>query len=113
MLSEGDLVVLDKSPELFSFRGDGDIIISQELIEKTIEYYGRQKQLNKAKEELLELALAITHYEDVKASYKDVCEEIADVEIMCAQLRLLFPSEEVGDHKQRKIERLAENIGYI
>lgn len=55
-------------------------------IAKILNHYGRQAQLNKTMEELAELQVAIAH-EDNK---DNVLEELADVQVMAEQVRLMW-----------------------
>ena len=83
-----------------------------------IAQFGLYKQLTKAMEECAELIQSISKFlngdlnanvaEDLNAN---VAEEVADVEIMCAQLRQIVGSELVDTWKKKKIIRLAERTG--
>lgn len=78
------------------------------LYERAIGKWGYQAQLEMAMEECLELALAIRKFlRDGKGNeYKAVEEEIADVEVMMAQMRLIFNAKNISRIKARKIKRL-------
>ena len=75
-----------------------------------IAYYGTDKQTLKAAEEMAEAAAAIMrHYaRDRKAS--GVIEELADVEIMCRQMRMILGDEAIDKARAAKIARLAERL---
>lgn len=69
------------------------------------DFYGLEQQLRQTQEECAELIVAIS-----KAfrgeGYNDVTNEIADVEIMCEQIKyILSVSKAVDKVKQSKIER--------
>lgn len=82
--------------------------MNSDLYELALDKWGADAQLNVAIEELSELIKEICKMKR-KIGYKDdLCEEIADVEIMCEQLRYIFSIDsEVNDWKQYKLERLA------
>lgn len=61
-------------------------------------------------EECLELALSLLHLKRGKATIEDVAEEVADVEIMCQQLRCMMGNEIVDKFKKEKLEKLRKRI---
>ena len=76
--------------------------------------FGRERQILKAIEELSELARALARDLPVYAPKEaeiNVCEEIADVEIMLSQLWYLYDTDEIDDWKDSKLERLARMVG--
>ncbi len=77
-------------------------------IKRIAVHYGRQAQTVKCVEELNELAVALLHND-----YPNIVEEIADVEITIAQVKILLdvPEKAVEEIKQAKIERTLERIG--
>lgn len=80
-------------------------------LQKLACHYGLQNQLFKTKEELHELKVAINGYIEGVDKKAHVLEEIADVEIMTAQLKLLLDGEtEVDKVKQFKVNRQLERI---
>ena len=76
------------------------------VYEKAMEEFGENAQALKAIEELGELIVAITQYGFGKCSLQDVASEIADVEIMCSQLRIMFGNDLVDRVKEEKLDRL-------
>lgn len=79
----------------------------KEILQKNINTFGQYTQMVKAMEECGELIRALSRIIiDQNADVKNVCEEIADVEIMCDQLRLIFPSISIDDWKAKKLEKL-------
>ena len=76
-----------------------------------IRHYGEVGQMRKALEELAELSVALHHWLDGKGNPVDVLEEIADVEVMCGQLRIVFGSDKVDSAKRMKLDRLVRRMG--
>lgn len=78
------------------------------VCEKAIFTYGAEHQKVKAMEELGELIQAIAR--SIIGADHNVEEEIADVEIMLIQLRMMYQGKDIEAMKFSKLERLA---GYI
>jgi len=73
--------------------------------------FGNDAQLTKAIEELSELQKAICKYKLGEKDGKDIIEEVADVEIMTEQIKLMFDCHaEVEKIKLSKINRMIERI---
>jgi phosphoribosyl-ATP pyrophosphohydrolase len=70
-------------------------------------HFGAHCQKNKIIEELSELIIAVT-----KNDRKNIVEEIADVEIMLLQLKIMFGIEkyEIDNVKEIKIEKVLQFI---
>jgi len=81
-----------------------------DIYKKIVEHFGYKPQMGKAEEKLAELIVALKHYKDGKVMEQDVCSEIADVEIMCAQLRIMFNFERIDDYKTAKLLKLKNKI---
>jgi NTP pyrophosphatase (non-canonical NTP hydrolase) len=91
-----------------------------ELYEKLIAKYGRGCQTTKALEELSELIQAVCKYKsklysgnlnETYALLDNIAEEMADVEIMLEQLKIIFENaESVSVWKQYKLERIKELV---
>ena len=80
------------------------------MINQIIDHFGEENQVNKAIEEMLELCVALTHYKDGKVCELDVVDEIADVQIMLAQLEVIFGIEDVHSVIRHKVNRTIERI---
>lgn len=79
----------------------------RELYLKAVNTFGANQQIIKAMEELGELSTALARYfTKSKSNTSNINEEIADVEIMLNQLRLIFSNAEIDKHKKEKLERL-------
>ena len=82
------------------------------VLEQAIEYYGKPHQQMKAIEELGELQQAILKALDDRLDLKNIIEEIADVEVTLAQLRMIFKIDpiELDVVKKQKILRLESRM---
>lgn len=75
---------------------------------KAITKFGMRKQRIKAAEETAELAQALL--KDELGEPHNVEEEIADVEIMLAQMRLIYNQDTINGYVDAKLERLKRKI---
>lgn len=89
----------------------------QEILKKAVETYGEESQIDMAIEECSELIQALCKYKRAKhgasliKSLENVAEEMADVEIMMAQLKLIFKNNLVVEAvKAEKLKRLENNL---
>lgn len=83
------------------------MIDEKEILLKAINTFGERRQVIKACEELGELSTALCKF--TLDNKHNVEEEIADVEIMLSQLRLmphLFDISEIERIKKEKLNRL-------
>ena len=86
--------------------------MDRELLKRIIETYGIENQMLQCIEEMGELIQAINKYRRAKGSsscidsYKQVIEEIADVQIMIEQMRLMFDGAAVDEVIAEKLERM-------
>lgn len=74
------------------------------ICKKAINTFGQAMQKVVAMEECGELTQAIS--KSIRGKEHNVEEEIADVEIMCTQLRLMYNNSKIDEIKQAKLERL-------
>lgn len=81
-----------------------DNITPIQVFEKAINTFGETPQKIVAMEEMGELIQAIS--KDLRGKEHNVEEEIADVEIMCKQLRMMYDNDKVDQFVFDKIERL-------
>ena len=87
----------------------------KQLLERVITANGMNKQLDVAVEECSELIQAICKikrygYTDEEC-YFNLAEEMADVEIILAELKLLFDNEDnVKEWKNYKLDRLEKRL---
>lgn len=92
-------------------------IWKQELYERTIKTWGEKSQFEMAQEEATELALAVRKFirKGNDKTFQDLAGEIADVEIMIEQMKLMEKSLPmvIDEIKFQKLERLEKRINFI
>ena len=86
---------------------------NQELLARAIEKWGIEAQQKQVIEECSELITAILQRQRGKCTDADVVTEIADVSIMCEQMKLIYGAHRVDAEIQRKLHRLKERLGYV
>ena len=79
-----------------------------EIYKSAITKYGEYAQIDMVIEEMAELTQALSKYK--RGKLHNVEEEIADVEIMLEQMRLIFDSKKVDEIKRSKIVRLDKRV---
>lgn len=79
-----------------------------DILEEAIKTYGVESQVNMAIEECAELINALEKYRRGRIGGLAVITEIADVQIMCAQLEIIFGSAEI--ERDFKIRRLWDRM---
>ena len=83
----------------------------EEILYRAIEQYGSTMQLIVSMEELSELIKEISKSLRGNHNEKAVTEEIADVEIMIMQLKILFNNQNAVEVvKAQKLKRLADRL---
>ena len=80
------------------------------IYRKALQYWGTEIQIVMAIEEMAELTKELTKFLRGKQNRLNICEEIADVEIMISQIKEAFDKGEVKNLKERKLERLKRMI---
>lgn len=83
-----------------------------EILKKAIDTYGKDKQLDMVIEEMSELTKEICKHKRGRQNLENIAEEIADVEIMLQQLRLITGVQEnsIQDYRVIKIKRLKNRL---
>ena len=79
-------------------------------ISLAIKTYGKEAQTQMLFEEMAELQNAICKLNRGRGSNRDVCEEIADVMIMCLQMAQIYGPELVEGWAEYKIARLKDRL---
>lgn len=84
----------------------------EEIYDKAMQKWSFQSQMLVCMEECGELIQALSHdvRQKTEESNEAVCEELADVEIMLAQMRRVYGNKNVDAHKARKLARLEELV---
>lgn len=81
--------------------------MSQHLYRRVLQHFGDAAQIQQTMAECGELITALSHYfASGRGTAADVATEIADVEIMCAQMRMIVGSELVDLEKVEKLAQL-------
>ena len=80
------------------------------ILRRAIEVYGIHAQINMALEKMGELIVALHHWLRGRVSYVEVCEEVADVQIMMEQLAMIFDKDIVRKYYESKIKRLEQRL---
>lgn len=84
----------------------------QEILQRAIDKYGKQMQMVVAMEEMAELTKELSKALRGKPNTTSIAEEIADVEIMLEQIKIIFDCEEyVHDMEDYKLKRLSRRLG--
>lgn len=78
----------------------------RQLCEAALVTWGEESQLDMAIEECAELIAAIQQQRRGRVARQEVAAEVADVEIMCQQLRVVLGDDAVDNAKHLKFERL-------
>lgn len=81
----------------------------KELYQRALDHFGAHSQLAMAQEECAELIAAISHLRR-RNSVEELMGEIADVEIMLGQLRIMFGNAAIDAIKKQKLQRLAQRL---
>ena len=80
------------------------------VLRKAIVVYGAQNQTIKAVEEMAELTKELAKALIGQSVIDHIREEIADVEIMVEQLKMIYDNGSIAVIKKAKIDRLAERL---
>lgn len=93
------------------------ISYDERIMRQAIETYGVQAQCDVAVEEMAELTKAImkirrvaNDYEKTQSALENLLEEIADVDIMVEQLKIMWGPKQVGEYRRQKLERLERRL---
>lgn len=89
----------------------------ERIMRQAIETYGVQAQCDVAVEEMAELTKAIVKirrvaddYEKTQAALDNLLEEIADVDIMIDQMKIMWGPKQVEEYRKKKLERLERRL---
>ena len=85
--------------------------MNDDLYQLVLDKWGSDAQLTVVIEELSELIKEVCKMKRGMNHIEHLAEEVADVEIMCEQLRYIFDIDEpVDEWKQLKLARLADRL---
>ena len=87
--------------------------LKENLYREALDKWGADKQILKTGEECAELQHAIFRYllsGDYSTAANAIAEEIADVEIMLEQLRIVFSDQPIDAIKHEKLVRLRDRL---
>lgn len=90
---------------------------TEEIMERAVDTFGHAHQIIKAMEEMAELQKEICKYLNEAGINQErmdnISQEIADVEIMLEQLKIIFSNQErVEDWKKLKLLRLEYRLNW-
>lgn len=89
----------------------GEYISEAEVLQRALDTYGSVPQITMVFEEVSELQKELCKYLRGRGSFEHIAEEIADVEIMLEQMKMLFCcTDDVRNERRRKVERLKERL---
>lgn len=88
-----------------------EYISDAEVLQRALDTYGSTLQIVVMMEETSELQKELCKYLRGRGSFEHIAEEIADVEIMLEQMKMLFCcADDVRNERRRKVERLKERL---
>lgn len=89
----------------------GEYISEAEVLQRALDTYGSLPQIVMVFEEVSELQKELCKYLRGRGSFEHIAEEIADVEIMLEQMKMLFCcTDDVRNERRRKVERLKDRL---
>jgi ribosomal protein L37AE/L43A len=77
-----------------------------DVCRRAINQYGILRQMAKAAEEFAEAAAAINRHMATEGSHEEIISELADVEVMCVQLRMILGASAIDQQRAEKVARL-------
>lgn len=84
----------------------------EDTIRLAIKTYGKEAQTQMLFEEMAELQNALCKLARNRGTADQVCEEIADVMIMCLQMAQIYGSKRVEQWANRKMVRLKDRLNH-
>ena len=84
----------------------------EDTIRLAIKTYGKEAQTQMLFEEMAELQNALCKLARNRGTADQVCEEIADVMIMCFQMAQIYGSKRVEQWANRKMIRLKDRLNH-
>lgn len=84
-------------------------MLNKKYMDKAIQLWSVEKQIDMVIEECAELIVSINHYRRNRVTYKEVLEECVDVEMMLDQLKNIIGHEDI----YKEIHTKKENRFYL
>jgi len=100
--SAADTIHARKPPKTEPIKIINEIDVCRQAIHK----HGISRQLAKAAEEFSEAAAAISRFLAGEGEYTEIIGEVADVEVMCVQMRLIYGADAIDQVRAEKVARL-------
>ena len=85
-------------------------MVDKKYLQKAIELWGAEAQLDMLMEECGELISAVNKFKRRRLYQDDVASEIVDVELMCAQIKEMINPEIYESVRKYKVERFMNLI---
>lgn len=84
---------------------------NDDLYSRAVNTFGETSRLILAIEEMSELTKELSKYIRGRQNVGGICEEMADVEIMLEQLKIVFRNRAAVDyHRSQKLQRLGDKL---
>ena len=81
------------------------------LLDDAVALWGIEAQMDMLVEECAELIVAVNHFKRNRITQDQLISELADVEIMLDQMRIIFNENgDIDSAKEGKLERLQETV---
>lgn len=100
--------------EADAYRKKCDYLLGEnnaDVYHRAVNTYGNTSRLILAIEEMSELTKELCKHTRGRNNMSAICEEMADVEIMLEQLKIVFNNRAAVDyHKAHKLQRLADRL---
>ena len=84
--------------------------MDKEILQKAIDKWGKETQINKIQEEALELALVLNQRKcptkDTEKMEANLYDELADMKIMMAQAEIIFDADRINKLVKLKLNKL-------
>lgn len=110
-LAHGEEVRQAQAKTIMDLRAQLNSIVSDNICRKALNTYGADAQTLMVFEEFSELQKELCKHARGKENRLEIAEEIADVQIMLAQMAILHDCvDEVADFRRAKIERLEKRL---
>ena len=84
---------------------------NDDIYSRAVNTFGETSRLILAIEEMSELIKELSKYTRGRENIGSICEEMADVEIMLEQLKIVFHNRAAVDyHRSQKLQRLSDRL---